>query len=213
MSKYPLLQIDMHEVRNHYLARHKVSKKIRVLVESKRVDAFVQLALGISDVQGNYSASDHALGPRILSSSSAQSVFSLSARIAECADSRTMLNEVYSANIPYLKVSVGSEIAMLLNPSLFWVANTRTVWAHLLIKHGFNYDIANEELSLYRDQDSSSEMEYKKWREIYTLMKPNLIKLGELGDEEAKRNDVEPGKIRSIWFDALSNALYEKNKS
>lgn len=209
MTSRHLKHLDMGDVRSQYLVRLKTSKRLRGLMDSESVEAFVDLALGISDLSGNYSASDHNLGPKILDSVPPVAVFQLARRLTTSVTSMAMLAEVYSANIPYLKVSVGSEIAMLLKPSSFWVANTRSVWAHLLIKHQFNYSIADEELALYRDQDSTSEMEYRKWREIHTLMKSNLVTLGELGDREAERNGIVPGKKRFVWFDALANALYD----
>ncbi|MCH7394778.1 hypothetical protein MMP66_10905 [Acinetobacter dispersus] len=210
MNKNPLDVLDMHEVRKHYRARKSISKELCTLFDNRTVKEYVKLALGISNTLGNYSASDHDLGPKILASSSISSVFELAQKLQISTDSKSMLSNIYSANISNLKVSVGSEMVMFLKPDLFWVANTRTVWAHLLVKHGFNYSIANEELALYREQDSSSEMEYRKWREIYSLMKPNMIKLAELGDEKANRHQIKRGKIRSLWFDAISNALYEQ---
>lgn len=210
MNNNPLSRLAFYDVRNHYFERKKIGVKLRALHEAGAVDDYVDLALGISDPRGNYSASDHDLGPKILNAVPSLLVFNLAKTLQTATDSKTMLLGVYAANIPNLKVSVGSEMAMLLRPRTFWVANTRTVWAHLLIKHDFNYEIANEELALYRHQDSSSEMEYRKWREIYSLMKPNMLKVGQLGDSEAANQKVKAGKVRPLWFDALSNALYER---
>ena len=170
----------------------------------------MDLALGISDPQGNYSASEHDLGPSVLASRSFSAVFELAEQIALCESAEEMLAKVYAANIPFLKVSVGSEIAMLMRPKLFWVANTRTVWTHLLIKHGFDYALANEELRLYRDGDQNSKMAYEKWRAIYFTMSDTLDDLRKMADAESKRQKVTPGKYVNLWLDSVANAVYEE---
>jgi hypothetical protein len=126
-----------------------------------------------------------------------------------CADPKQVVDTIYAARIPYLKIGVGSEIAMMVRPEAFWVANTRSIWAHLVLKHGFSYGRANEELRLYRDPERTSEMDYRLWKAIYLVMAPDLIRLGELGDSEAERQGVAPGKKRNIWYDAIANELYE----
>ena len=70
---------------------------------------------------------------------------------------------------------------------------------------------ANDELTLYCERDASSEMDYRKWRVIYSLMKSDLVKRGDLGDQEARHQDVELGKRRYVWFDAIANELYKLN--
>ena len=124
-----------------------------------------------------------------------------------------MVDTIYSARIPNLKISVGSEIAMMVRPETFWVANTRSIWAHLLVKHSFDYVKANEELRLYRDPERSSEMDYRLWKSIYIVMEKDLIRLGQLGETEAIAQKVKRGEDRNIWFDAIANAIYEKRNA
>ena len=71
---------------------------------------------------------------------------------------------IYERSISYLKISVGSEIAMMLKPDIHWVGNKRTIWSHLLVKHGMNQRPANQELRLYYARDDDSEMDYSLWQ-------------------------------------------------
>ena len=103
---------------------------------------------------------------------------------------------IYDQNLKYLKISVGSEISMMLRPNKFWVANVRTIWAHLLIETGDDYQRANDALAAYRDPDgeTTSEIEYSKWAEIHALLETNLKRLYALGVKEAERQGVTPGE-------------------
>jgi hypothetical protein len=201
----------MQDVREHYLRRIAVGKELRRLLKSGSVNPYVQLALGIAASEGNYSASEHNLGPRILSERPPQSVFGLAAELAAChTATAAMLDTIYSAAIPWLKVSVGSEMAMMLKPATFWVANTRTVWAHLLLKYDFDYNIANEALDLYRIGDQNSKMVYQIWKGIYLEMASSVVALTALGNSEAEQQSVTAGTKPNLWFDAIANALYEQ---
>jgi hypothetical protein len=209
MIKANLDDLDMDEVRGHYDERLNASKRLQKLLEGHEIKTFVNLALGISSVHGNYSAHDHNLGPRILSGVEPLAIFQLAQNFITCLDSTEMLEAIYNRQISYLKISVGSEIAMMIRPNTFWVANTRSVWAHLLVKHKFSYKIANEELALYRNDDEHSEMYYDKWRALYFAMREDLVDIGRRGDAQAAKQRVKPGKVQNIWFDAIANALYE----
>lgn len=96
----------------------------------------------------------------------------------------------------------------MLNPSVCWVANVRTIWSHLVIKHGGDLDRANEELGLYRDHDEDSEMAYQKWAAIHRELGASMSVLNGIGTTCAVEQDVAPGKIAFIWADAVANALY-----
>jgi hypothetical protein len=205
--------LDMNDVRAHYQRRSAVSKKLTRLLKSSNAKPFADLALGISDVDGNYSAAEHGLGPQILATRPATAVLELGKRLAVCDEPKQMVDTIYGAKIPNLKISVGSEIAMMVRPETFWVANTRSIWAHLLVKHSFNYARANEELRLYRDPERTSEMDYRLWKAIYLDMEKNLIRLGEIGAAEAIAQKVTKGRGRNIWLDAIANAIYEKRST
>jgi hypothetical protein len=209
MIRADLDQLNMEEVFTHYQERTAVSAQLQELFQMRDQNKFVSLALGISNAHGNYSAREHNLGPQILSSVQPSEVLNLAVEISRSHAPNDMIDSIYRRKIPYLKISVGSEIAMMLEPEKFWVANTRSVWAHLLVKHDFNHKTANEELNLYRDKDEGSEMAYRKWKSIYSDMRPNMIELGTRGDKQAKKQRVKTGSARNIWYDAIANALYE----
>jgi hypothetical protein len=210
MIKANLDGLNMNEVRDHYDERLNASKQLQKLFESHEIRKFVNLALGISSVHGNYSAHEHNLGPKILSGVEPLAIFQLAQNFMMCLDLVEMLTTIYDRRISYLKISVGSEIAMMIRPNTFWVANTRSVWAHLLAKHKFSYKKANEELALYRNDDEDSEMHYEKWRALYFAMRENLVDIGRRGDAQAAKQKVKAGKVQNIWFDAIANALYEQ---
>jgi len=117
---------------------------------------------------------------------------------------------VYKENLPYLKISVGSEMAALLRPDAFWVTNVRTIWAHLVMKHNNNVGLANEELYYYRTQDVPSEMEYPLWRDIHPLVGSSMQKLANLGSRLAREQGIEAGNLRFLWADAIADTAYNK---
>jgi hypothetical protein len=102
---------------------------------------------------------------------------------------------------------------MMLKPSEFWVANVRTIWAHLLIKHGDNYNYANEELTLYRDQERGSEMDYQIWSDIHNSLETSQTRLHDLGIVEAEKQKVNVGKLKYLWADAIANEIYVKKSA
>jgi len=170
---------------------------------------YVRLALGITDANANYSAAEHNLGPKILSESTPERVFELAQALDACKKKSHVPDIIYRHGILYLKISVGSEMAMMLRPDDFWVGNVRTIWAHLLLKHKWNYDRANEELELYKDSDRDSEMDYRVWRDLYLATESSLATLVSLSNIEAQRQSVVPGRYKFLWADAIANGLYE----
>jgi len=206
-----IFHISISDVKSHYRSRKAIHSELVGLLQAQKANEYVKLALGITNSHGNYSADEHKLGPRILAenTNAITRVFCLGQRLIECHSVSDIPTIIYSAQLSSLKIGVGSEMALMIRPNDFWVGNVRTIWAHLLIKHNWDFDIANEELSLYRDADSSSEMSYHIWKEIYLSMKSNLTVLINLGSEYAKKEGIKPGKLKYLWADAIANALYE----
>jgi hypothetical protein len=174
----------------------------------------VRLALGMTNAHGNYSANEHGLGPRILNENRKpiERVFNLGLELFSCQSVDEVPKFIYSADISSLKIGVGTEMALMLRPNKFWVCNVRSVWAYLLIKHDWDRDKADEERSLYRSGDPSSEMSYDIWKEIYRIMGPCLDKLIIKGNRYANEEGIKPGKLKYLWADAIANALYEYNE-
>ena len=101
----------------------------------------------------------------------------------------------------------------MMNPTICWVANSRTIWAHLLIKHNDDYGKADEELELYRDNDTSSEMAYKIWVAIHKTLDTAMTRLATMGSSGAHACGVSPGSLKYLWADAVANALYAEHFS
>lgn len=202
--------IDLHSVKSHYMRRKAISEQLGRLLAGRAETEYVELAVGVSDPLANYSAYEHQLGLKILDNNSIGAVFGLAQRLADQKLKVTHVPKtIYGANLLYLKIGVGSEIACLLQPKRFWVGNVRTIWSHLVIKHKGNLERANEELELYRVGDVSSEMNYQIWRDIYLSMEPSLDIIGRIAGDWAQEQNVKPGKLKYIWIDALCSALYE----
>ena len=203
-------ELNYKKVVHSYNRRSEVSRRLIALLHANREREYVDLALGIDDDgYGNFSASDHALGPRILSGRSYSTIFALAKRIANIDDKDELLKTIYAENIPYLKVSVGTEIAMLLRPETHWVANARSIWSHLLVKHR-SIRLANEELSYYRAGAEDSKMAYRMWSAIHSEMASNVLKLAGAGTDAATLQGIDAGQTGFLWADAIANQLYEK---
>jgi hypothetical protein len=97
----------------------------------------------------------------------------------------------------------------MLNPQVCWVANTRTIWTHLVIKHADNFAVANEALGLYRDAEATSEMAYQAWVAVHAELAASMTRIAEEGERLASAARVRPGAVRYLWADAIANALYE----
>jgi hypothetical protein len=98
-----------------------------------------------------------------------------------------------------------------MNPRVCWVANTRSIWTHLVIKHADNFAKADEELRLYRDNDTSSEMAYQIWAHIHGLLDTSMTHVSEEGARLASAEKLQPGDIAFIWADAIASALYAEH--
>ena len=97
----------------------------------------------------------------------------------------------------------------MLNPEICWVANTRTIWNHLVIKHADDFDKANDELKLYRHADVTSEIAYQMWAHIHQELAASMTRIAEEGETLARRAKVEPGAIKYLWADAIASELYD----
>ena len=96
----------------------------------------------------------------------------------------------------------------MVNPQVCWVANTRTIWTHLVVKHADSIRKADEQLTLYREANVNSEMDYQMWSAIHAELGVALTRIAELGQQSAKKGKVIPGRITYIWADAIASALY-----
>ncbi|GLH80349.1 hypothetical protein SSBR45G_52580 [Bradyrhizobium sp. SSBR45G] len=205
-----LSQLDWRDVRNQYDSRVRIHRQLLRFYGNGDFDQFVYLLLGISDPTGNYSADEHKLGPKILTNNrnSIDQVVGIAKKFIELKNARKVPELIREAAIQYLKIGVGSEASCMLNPDVCWVANTRTIWTHLVIKHADDLAKADEELRLYRSQDERSEMAYKIWAEIHRELAASMTRIAEEGERLAKAASIKPGPVRYLWADAIANALY-----
>src|ERR1017187_8099187 len=58
-------ELTWRDVREQYDVRLQVHLRITRLFDAAEPNAFFELAMGISDAAGNYSASEHGLGPQV----------------------------------------------------------------------------------------------------------------------------------------------------
>ncbi|NNC01278.1 hypothetical protein HJC10_00160 [Corallococcus exiguus] len=200
-------------MREHYDERVDVHEELLRLHDQGPSDDFSKLLLGISDPAGNYSAAEHRLGPKILGSNGNvnRRLHDLAGKFRALTLPRTVPQLIRGAGLSYLAIGVGSESSCLMNPSVCWVANTRSIWTHLVIKHADNFAKADEELRLYRDNDTSSEMAYQIWAYIHGLLDTSMTRVSEEGARLARVQRVQPGDIPFLWADAIASALYAEH--
>lgn len=206
-----LSNIKMDVVFTHYQQRLAAHQELVQLFQSKNIDEFLNLALGISRPEGNYSASEHNLGHHVLANNTKESVFNLASQLITLHNAHHIPNTIYKvANMPYLRISLGSEMAMMLNPDKFWVGNVRTIYTHLLLKPGGTQARADEELRLYKEPEGRrpSEMEYKIWRDLYLSLEVSLQRVALMGNEEAKKQGAPVGGHVFMWADVISSHIY-----
>jgi hypothetical protein len=91
----------------------------------------------------------------------------------------------------------------------FWVAHTRTIWTDLVVKHADNFARANEELTLYRTAEVSSEMNYQAWSAIHAELDVALTRIAEEGSLRARQSGVS-GERSSIFGQMLLRTLYTR---
>lgn len=204
-------ELSWRSVKEQYDVRLAVHDRLSRLFSSADRSGFFNLALGISDSAANYSASEHGLGPKIRSENAEaeRRVHQLAGRFRTLQRAREVPEIIRQADIRYLSIGVGSELSCLMNPTTCWVANTRSIWTHLVVKHADNYTRANEELDLYRTADVSSEMAYAAWSAIHAELDVALTRLSDEGTLRARQAQVAPGEIKYLWADAIANAVYE----
>lgn len=207
-----LRELDWLQVISHYQLRVRIHERLLELYQQEGKTDFCELVLGISDSDSNYSAAEHGLGPRIWGSNPniVGRLSELARQFIELKNARTVPELIRAQSLKYLQIGVGSEISCLLNPTVCWVANTRTLWAHLLITHNDNVNKANEALMLYRDPDAESEMSYQKWSALHAELNPTMTRLAEDGEQSARRDGLTPGTLKFLWADAIASELYEK---
>ena len=206
----PFVTLDWPSIRAHYDRRVVVHQRLAELHRTGPSSAFAQLLVGVSDPIGNYSASQHSLGPRILTMNprASERLHSLATSFLAATTAHTVPQMIRGADIAYFKVGVGSEASCMMNPTVCWVSNVRTIWTHLLIKHADRIDKANEELSYYRDGEADGAMIFRMWATIHREMDTAMTRIAERAVDLCRRGGTIPGPIKYLWADAVADALF-----
>lgn len=201
------ITLDNARLVDHYNNRRQTSQQLQTLLSTGRQHEYLELALGLSDVTGNFSASDHNLGNPIRHNNSEQVLFEFAQQLAnEELTTAQMIRLIYGSGLSHLKIGVGSEMACMLQPNKFWVGNIRTIWCYLFVRHSCDRESVNVELQAYRDHDDTSEMAYKLWRDIYPRMRNNLLQLEAWVNEQS--SIVPEPQPNYLWIDAICNELF-----
>lgn len=204
--------LDWPAVREHYDRRVRVHGELIDLLDQGPSLAFARLLVGVADPVGNYSASQHGLGPRILANPRAsERLHALAMKFRGLTTAHDVPRLIREAALDYFKVGVGSEASCMINPTVCWVSNVRTIWTHLPIKHADNVDHANEELRFYRNGEADGEMVFRTWAAIHREMDTAMTRIAARASDLCQRAVVTPGPIKYLWADAVADALYTKH--
>ena len=134
--------ISFDVVLNHFNERVSTHNKLCELLEANNTEEFVSIAVGFDDLyrNGNYSASEHSLGEKILASNDNvyNRIFAFAQEIYESEKRVNIPKKINGLGLSYLKISIGSEIATMLKPDIYWVANIRTLWTQAYLRNNFS---------------------------------------------------------------------------
>lgn len=205
--------INWNAVRSHYCERADLSTALNHLIQNGDRKKLANIILGISVPAGNYSAHEHNLGPKIISKNP-NAIDRLFRYLNTCKsiDGERVPKLIRETNLAFMRIGVGSEASCMINPSKCWITNTRSLWCSLLEKHGGNYKRADEELQMYRDGDTDSEMAYKIWSELHLEMYKFLDRMNSASLEEYKSMKPSLTTVPNyLWADAAANWLYSEH--
>lgn len=201
--------MDWGKVEAHFRHRVKVSSELLRLLDDRKVTAFAELAIGIADSAGNYSAAEHpSLKLHIAENYGWQrKVYDLANKLRPLTSADNVPTIISDAKINYLQIGVGSELSCMVNPEVCWVCNVRTIWLHLAWTQSPGK--AEEALALYRMTSSDSQMAYVNWAEVYhPQLRDTLIEGAEEGAKRAKAVGISPKGSLFLWADAIASYPY-----
>lgn len=206
MLKRTVGSLDFDTVRILCDDRFATHLDLRADFEAERVEEYVQTALGITNPHGNFSAWEHSLGEKILAGldNRPQRVFDLAAKLFHAVTPDEVVEVIYAADITNLKISVGSEIAMMLKPDQFWVTNRRTLYAHLLVRADGDTSNANEIMGIYASDSD-------QWKDFHIPIGQSLQVLAETANVVASDKEHPPGVLPYLWGDAIADHLYSQH--
>lgn len=208
-----LSHISMDLVKTHFNERVSTHHKLCQLLENNNIQEFVNIAVGIDEYisNGNYSASEHSLGERIIGSNHNvyNRIFSFAQQVYATQQRLNMPREIRGLDLSFLKISVGSEIAAMLKPDMYWVANVRTLWTQAYINNNFSINDANEYIRLFRQQPDPQDIrdDYNMWSALYPTLENSLREIARIGNNFA--DEPTPTNNIFLWADAICSELFE----
>lgn len=209
-DKSVLNALKWNDIASHFRTRVKASKELLLLHDEGEVRKFAQLAIGITSAIGNYSAGEHPILKIGITTENVgwdERVFRLASEFRKLSDVSQVPGLIADARLKYLQISVGSEISCMVNPTVCWVCNLRTIWLHLAWTDGPGK--AGQLLQLYRTGASVSDMAYMRWAEVYhPILRETLIEVASEGRQLAEQENVPPGDEVFLWADAIASYAY-----
>ena len=204
------------DIVEHFRQRYSTHRKLRRLLKDGMDADYVQLALGLSDQVGNYSASEHAvhLGHKILERTGATCIAMFARNFLLRGSCRELPDAVQREDIPYLKTSIGSEMMCLLRPESCWVTNKRTVYVYFLYRNDDDWEKAADAIEAITSSGDIGDT-YDAWSSIHPEIVHPLLALAEAGTTECRNVLQRAGltrhtaEARFLWADAISSMVYD----
>lgn len=204
------------QIVEHFSTRLQTHRTLVRLLKAGDEDEYVQLALGLSDPSGNYSASEHPthLGYRVLERTSSREIANFARRELMTRSARELPSLVAAADMPYLKTSIGSEMMCLLRPDSCWVTNRRTVYVYFLHQNGDDWERASEAIEVIAPSGDIGDT-YDAWAAIHPEIVHPLLGLSESGRVEGSKQLRNAGLTREVasapflWADAIASWIYD----
>lgn len=199
----------------HFSIRLQTHRALVRLLEEGKDDEYVHLALGLSDPSGNYSASEHPdhLGYRVLDRTSSKIIADFARKELMSRPAMELPSLVATADIPFLKTSLGSEMMCLLRPKSCWVTNRRTVYVYFLNRNGDDWERASEAIEAIAPSGDIGDT-YDAWAAIHPEIVHPLLGLSESGRIEGSKQLRIAGLTGGIasapflWADAIASWIY-----
>ncbi len=204
-------KLDWEWIKKHYKDRVRAHQQITQFHTDGLATKFAEEALGIRNEHGNYSAREHGLGEKIfVNPNAAERIFKLAAEFEACQSPYEIPLLIQSAALKYLKIGVGSELSCMMKPSMFWVANTKSIWAHYVVVENGAFGRANDLLPYYGGFDLGADIAYKNWADIHSSMGISMKKIAEFGTQECPTFlEGKDDNFSYLWSDAISCNLYD----
>lgn len=198
-----LNEADWAWIGTHFARRLKTHHTLKQYHRDGDAARFAELALGVSDPEGNQSASDFGLGKAILENKNAvRRLFELGDKMLALSRPAELPPLLAQTGLEGLKIGVGSEIACMLRPSLCWVANTKSLWSYLVDDCQGNERQATQLMGSYNEVGVAT---------IYPHMEASMVRVSEWQPDRNVSSLAGVRGYRFLWADAICTRAFEQN--